>query len=435
MICHLDFEFCHYLMRQLFIKLIRRSEPYLKTDMLYVVKSGFWLSLGQVISVLTVFASAVVFGWFLPKEVYGSYKFILSAVSILGSLSLSGMGTVVVQATAEGKEGVLRRAVKTSLKWGTVVWLTALLVAAYYYYNGQSVLSLSILIAGACTPFINAYSLINSLFSGRKDFRRSTLYAVSIQIVTTLFLIITAFWLQDALVLVAVNFLASAILNSLLYFYAINKWRPNDVADPEMIRYGKHISFMNFFGTLANQLDKILVFHWLGATELALYAFAIAIPEQIKGSYKNLFNIALPKMSALAFSELSIEEEKRMLRKNVLDKFYRLTAITLVAVLAYWFVAPYIYLLFFPKYLDSVWYSQIYMLGLVAVPGIALFSSYFQVRKDTATLYKLNITGNVVTLILTALLIYFFGVTGAVIENGCSWFLMLLVNSYFFITR
>ena len=125
--------------------------------------------------------------------------------------------------------------------------------------------------------------------------------------------------------------------------------------------------------------------------------------------------------------------DPRLLRASVLDKFYRLTAITIAGVAAYYFLAPYIYHIFFPKYLDSVWYSQIYMLGLATVPGISLFSNYFQVKKDTVTLYKLTIAGNVVTIALTAILIYSFGLAGAVIENGLSWLTMLLVSAYYFL--
>ncbi len=411
-------------MKEFFHKLIKKSERYFKTDMLYTVVNGFWLSIGQIVSIGIVFVSAIVFGYFLPKDIYGNYKFILSAVSILGSLSLAGMGTAVIQAVAKGKEGILKDAVKTNLRWGFIVWLVAIGLAIYYYFQGDNTLAISILIAGACTPLINAYSLSTSLYSGRKDFKRSTLYAVWIQVITTFLLILTAIFIHDAVTLVAVNFISGTILNLWLYFFVLKSAKPNNEKDPGMIQYGKHVSYMNFFGTLANQLDKILVFHWMGAVELAIYSFAIAIPEQIKGSYKNLFNIALPKMSSA---------DPKLLRASVLDKFYRLTLITIVGVAAYYFAAPYIYHIFFPKYLDSVWYSQIYMLGLITVPGIALFSSYFQVKQDTLTLYKLTIAGNVVTILFTAILIYSFGVTGAVIENGVSWLTMLLISLYFFL--
>ena len=178
---------------------------------------------------------------------------------------------------------------------------------------------------------------------------------------------------------------------------------------------------MNLLGTLANQLDKVLVFHYLGAAQLALYTFAFAIPEQIKGTYKNLFQIALPKYA---------DQDPNKIRNSILDKIKRLTLITALLVVGYCLTAPLIYRLLFPAYQDAVFYSQIYMLGMIAIPGISLFGTYFQVRKDTKTLYKLSVISNLSTIVLTFVLISRFGLLGAVIENGISWFLILLFSSF-----
>ena len=402
---------------------LRWSEKYFKTDMVYVAKSGFWMTFGQVSAVGLVFVTAIVFANFLPKEVYGKYKFILSAVAILGGLSLTGLGSVVIQAVAQGKEGVLKDAIRTSVRWGIMPFSVALVLAGYYFFSGNNELGFAMIIGGICTPIVNAYGLYGGLFSGRKDFFRSTMYATVSQTINTVLLLIVSVFVYNALALVAVTFITSVLVTIGLYNHAMNRHKPNGVHDPSMIEYGKHISYMNFLGVVANQLDKVLVFHWLGAVELAVYSFAIAIPEQVIGSFKNLFGIALPKMSVLHPDQL---------RASVIDKFLRLTLITAGITALYYVAAPYIYLILFPKYLESVWYSQVYMLGLVTIPGISLFSTYFQVRRETAILYKLSVAGNVVTIIYSAFLIYSFGLAGAVIENGASWLTMLLINGYYF---
>ena len=38
-------------------KLLRKSEKYTKTDMVYLTKGGFWLTLGQIISSTSAFLS------------------------------------------------------------------------------------------------------------------------------------------------------------------------------------------------------------------------------------------------------------------------------------------------------------------------------------------------------------------------------------------
>ena len=63
--------------------LLRWSEKYTKTDMVYLAHGGFWLSFGQIISSLSSFLLAIAFANLLPKETYGNYKYILSIASIL----------------------------------------------------------------------------------------------------------------------------------------------------------------------------------------------------------------------------------------------------------------------------------------------------------------------------------------------------------------
>ena len=84
--------------------------------------------------------------------------------------------------------------------------------------------------------------------------------------------------------------------------------------------------------------------------------------------------------------------------------------------------------------MEAVIYSQIYILGLIAIPGISLFSTYFQIKKATKTMYKITTLSNITTILLTVVLVYNFGLKGAVIENGISWALMLGINYYFFST-
>ncbi len=56
---------------------LRWSEKYIKTDMIYLVKGGFWLTLGQIISSVSSLLLVIAFANLLPKETYGIYKYFL----------------------------------------------------------------------------------------------------------------------------------------------------------------------------------------------------------------------------------------------------------------------------------------------------------------------------------------------------------------------
>src|SRR5689334_12787395 len=71
-------------------RLLRWSERYMKTDMVYLAKGSFWLTLGQVAASASGLLLVIGFANLLPKEVYGTYKLILSLAGIIASFSLTG---------------------------------------------------------------------------------------------------------------------------------------------------------------------------------------------------------------------------------------------------------------------------------------------------------------------------------------------------------
>src|SRR3989338_1976898 len=133
-------------------RFLRWSERYTKTDMVYLASGGFWLTLGQIISSAATFGLAIAFANLLPKETYGTYKFILSIAGILSVLTLPGMMTALTQAVARGFEGSVIPALKLRVRWGMLAGLGNLVVATYYYFNGNTKLTISFLIVAAFLP-------------------------------------------------------------------------------------------------------------------------------------------------------------------------------------------------------------------------------------------------------------------------------------------
>ncbi|HEY4510903.1 MAG TPA: oligosaccharide flippase family protein, partial [Candidatus Paceibacterota bacterium] len=96
---------------------LRGTEKYAKTDMLYLAKGGFWITLGQGISTIAGLALAVGFANLISKEVYGTYSFILSLAGVISVLTLTGTRTAMTQAVARGFEGTLRASFWMSIRW------------------------------------------------------------------------------------------------------------------------------------------------------------------------------------------------------------------------------------------------------------------------------------------------------------------------------
>ncbi|KKQ82634.1 MAG: Polysaccharide biosynthesis protein [Parcubacteria group bacterium GW2011_GWB1_38_8] len=124
--------------------LLRYSEQFFKTDMVYLTKGGTWLSFGHGVAMLSGFGLSIAFANLFPKESFGTYKFILSVVGILGALSLTGLGTAIIQATARNFGGILNQSFRINLKWSVGIFIGGIILGTYYYINGDMILSFSL---------------------------------------------------------------------------------------------------------------------------------------------------------------------------------------------------------------------------------------------------------------------------------------------------
>jgi len=382
-------------------QLLRRTQKYTGTDNVYLFKNGFWLTLGQVISLAVSLLSAMIFANLLDPVIYGNYKYILSLMGTLTIFTLTGMGTAVTQATARELEGSFYTGFQNKLKWGTLGSLAAMGGAAYYWIRGNAILPIPLMISAIFLPLMYASGIYNSFLVGRKLFSNQTKYAIISQIIFTGTMIGAILLTKNLLWLIAMYFVANTLINYFFYFWTKTKFKPNRRDDGQTISYGKHVSLMGVIGIVAGQLDKILLFTFIGSSQLAIYSFALLVPDQIRDMSKNINTLAIPK-----FSARSPEEIKAGMKEKSLKLFLLAAAI----IVAYIFIAPYIYQLFFPKYLSSVFYSQIYILSLLTLP-FTLIESSFWAKARKKELYIIQMTP-FLQIILMLCLIPFFGIMG-----------------------
>lgn len=386
--------------------LLRRSESFFKTDMVYVTKGGFWLSFGQVIATFSGFLLSIAFANLFSKESFGTYKFVISVAGIIGAFSLTGMGVAVTQSVARGFES-LRQAFRTSLRWSIGIFAAGLALGIYYYVNGNTLLSFSFFVMGIFLPIIASSSLYSAYLLGKKDFRRNSLYSMIYSIVPAAGMLSALLLTKNILVIITAYFSLGAIITYFLYRKTLKAYGNRDIKDPELVSYGKHLSAMDVIGRVANYIDKILIFHYLGAAPLAIYSFAIAPVEQLQSGKKIFSTLILPKISGKPFEEL----QKSTPKKTWILVIYALAVAGLWAL-----IAPYFYKLLYPQYLDSVFYSQIYSLTLLAVAG-TLFNETLMAHQKTKELYFHRTIMPIAQLVLFFIMLPLYGLMGLVITH------------------
>lgn len=389
-----------------FILFLRWSERYTKTDMVYLTHGGLWAGIAQVISSGALFLFAFVVSHYLPKEVYGEYKYILAVVGLLGTLSLSGLGSAVLQSVSAGHEGSLYVGFWTNIRWSAAVFLGSLTLALYYLIGGNTTLAFGILIGGCLSPILTSANLAGSFLVGKKDFKHYALYFGIIETLLSMgSLIFTIFLTQNTLILVGVYFLSNTLATLWLYRRVIRMYAPKkDNHDPGMLLYSKHLSFMNILLGIAGSIDEVLTFHFLGPAQLAIYSFAIAIPDQIKGPIKTLQLMLQRNYTVRPDHEI----QAGMRHKSIVIFISTLLIISLYVV-----SAPFIYRTFFPEYTTAALYSQVYALSLVGFAFLPA-GSYLVAKKRVREQYLSNTIVSILQILILVAGVTMWGLWGMI---------------------
>lgn len=390
-------------------RFLRWSEKYTKTDMVYLASGGFWSVLGQIATALMVLGFAMLVARYLPKDVYGQYKYVIAVVALLSTFSLNGLGTAVFQSVASGFEGALQEGFWANIRWSAAVFLGALGVAAYYFIAGNNTLAIGILIGGSLSPFLTSANLANSFLAAKKDFRRSNLFfSVYENFFAVGALAITVLLTNNPLILVAVYFAGNTLTTLFLYQRVKRIYTPDaDKRDGGTLSYSKHLSLMGILSGIAGNIDQILLFHFVGPAQLAIYNFAIAIPDQTKGPLKNLNTMVQAKF----VNRSSVE-----IKAGIWSKMLILLLSTLIFIALYILIAPYLYSILFPKYAGAAFYSSIYILSLISAV-VAPAGSYLIAKKRVQEQYILNVGGSLLQIILMAVGVIWAGLVGLVLAR------------------
>jgi len=375
-------------LRESIYRLLRSSERYTKTDMVYLFQSGFWLQATSVCITLGSFLVYVVFGHVLPKDVYGNYQYLLSLGAVASAFTMTGMNSALIRSIARGFEGTFLASLRIQLQWAVVPLLGAWALGGYYLFMHNVTLGWGLMLIGVFVPFNTTFNTFGAYLNGKKDFRRSFYYYVFfVNMPYFIAVALVAVSLKTALALLAANLIAQALGYWVAHRRTVAAYHPQGAVDPEVTRYAWHLTVINFLGVIMGQLDNILVFHFLGAADLALYSFATAVPTRL-GIFKNIAIAAFPK-----YAEKSQEDARASILRKVLLGMAGLLVISLVYIL----LAHPFFAVFFPRYLDAVPYSQVFALVTV-ITFSSLFVTMLTAQGHVRRLYAYNVASPLVIL-------------------------------------
>jgi O-antigen/teichoic acid export membrane protein len=408
--------------RRLASGLLDRAGAAAKADARYVAHGVAWLSVGQAITSLAALGTSIAFAHLMPKETFGTYKYVLSIAGLFSAISLTGLPTALSASAARGQDGALDQGFRLALRWSLPAGAAAALCGAYYLAHGNETLGWGLVAMGVIQPLIDAFALAFALLSGKKLFRARAVYTFFQTLSYTALLIAAVAWTGDALPAIV----AGAIGNLAGYIgvYEVAKRRHVSAEaprDPELQGYAKHLSLMNVLGTVSGQIDKVLLFQFLGPAQVALWSFAQAPVSHARQISKILGNVILPKVAQAELSQV---------RRTAIPRAFAILALSVAIFAAYWIAAPYVYTFLFPGYTEAVTASRVYALAILATPFV-LFKQTLIGHRKTRELYAVNGIQPAIKIGLVAASIPW-GIVGVATAFAVSEILNLALSGFFF---
>ena len=410
-------------MKETIHKILNYGDRIIKTDTRYLLKQGTWLAFEQIAAALLSFGLTIAFANLISAETYGTYKFVLSVVGVIGAFALTGLPGVLIQSVARGHDTSLVRGFKAQMKWSVLLILTSLAVSLYYFAKDNTVLAVSFLIVSTCISVYKSAGVYDSFLVGKKLFKKKAIFSL-LQNICYAFGMLAIILLTKDVRLIILGYLVIWSGTSYIFYQLSKKeMAPDTPEDNTLITDTKHLSILNTVIIGAQEIDKIIVFHFLGPIKLALYTFALVPVTRL-----NSMSVIIKNLTASKLSTRSIQELQKSLPKKIELLFIGL----LFIVILYVFGSPYLYTIFFSQYSDGILYSQVFSVMLLfSVPSVIL-SQVFLSHMKKRELYISRISFSVIKILLIIILIPLYGIWGAITALLASYIINFITLSVLF---
>ncbi len=383
--------------KETFHKLLNYGTEFLGLDLKYFVHGGFWKTIGTATTNILAALLMIAFANLLPKETYGLYRYILSLVSILTMFSLTGMNAAVTQAVAAGNDGALKASVKYQYKWNFLMIFASWALAVYYLWNRNVDISISLFILGLITPITYTLNTYGAYLEGKKDFKRKNIFLIWSSLIYVAGMLLVIYFGKNILWLVTAYALTSFLSNLIFYKKTLKIYNPPEDKSPEAITYGRRLTYLNLLGPILGQADNIILGHFWGVGQLAVYSLARVMPDKVGPFIKQIMGIGLPKIAPKDVEDIKKVFYKRVIQAAALGALFTIGYVTL---------SPFIFKYLLPKYSESILYSQILAINFIFTAIIGYVGTVILAKK-LATKPVLVTSGIVINILKIGMYIVF----------------------------
>lgn len=408
-------------------RLLRWSEKYTRTDMVYFAESNFWLTFGRIVATGSGVLLTLAFTNYLSPTAFGTYKYVLASAGFVGAFALGGLPPAAFQTIAQGNKNSIPAMFRIGILWSIPASIVTITVSAYYFFQGNSVLGSGFLFIAVANLFGGSLGITKVLFSATGDFGMAARYGLPRTLIPVALMILTVLTTDNIIAILFVYFASNLVSGLVLYYVSLRKLEIRDEPDestPIAINLGKHYSIYAGVQSLVGQMDQLLMWHFVGPVQLAVYALALAPLKEVRMVADNLFTIIFSRFAA---------KEKAAVEQSVRLRTIQMFLVTLVAVTLYVLLAPVLFHVLFPQYVDAIFPSQILALTLLFQPR-GVLEMFLVIHENAYKRHVAILGGQAIKLIALVVLIPMYGIMGAVfaalISEVAATIVLLIVHKW-----
>lgn len=345
-------------MKNRVISFLKWTQYFTKTDMVYLVSSGFWINSSTVVTSGISFALSIAFANLISKETFGVYQFILSMGTVLSAFTLTGMNTYITKLTAQKRESVLLSSIKPQLLFNIFSGALGTTISLYYVFKGDTTYALMMLVISMMVPIIATYNSYTAFLTGKRDFKNLFITTTGLALFYSLGMLTAMLLGASSLVLIIVYATTNTIGVLLCFLYTKKVYGLFSLEKIDF-SFAKKLSFSNIPSSLLLSADNIIIYFLLGPSTLALYAIATQLPERALSFLRSITTAAMPKFATYS---------PKQIREIIFGKTYKMFGIALMGAAVYAMVAKTIFTYIFPGYTSVLTTS--YLAGIASACAI-----------------------------------------------------------------
>ncbi len=345
---------------------------------------SFWTMFSQSFVVFINLFSVYILANILSQNNFGEFKLITTWLGIAAGIGYTGYYYILPQKIARGESYNLNKVFLETFVKSLPTFIGLFFLSAYYLYNHNLNLSSGFFFASLVAPTLCVSTLVNIYYMGKSNFKMFALAQNFVDTIQLLVLSLLAYYTSNFILIISIYYLATIFANLLIIAKVLHDDRKIKQVNRPIVEIPslpiperKMQSKLNISGIIlgfTNQIDKLLIFHFIGAAPLAIYSITSAMSDQARTPIKALSSAIFPRMT-----------KDRFTKKKLFITYFILTLLCIFLFLILLVLYPYIFKYLFPKYIEYIYLANIASLSILFAPTQLLYL-YSQSKNDLQTL-------------------------------------------------